>query len=178
MSFSLVSLVPPLFGLAGGALAGFYSARAALRSWERSRHDMAAKQAVDLIQAVCTDLAGLMHAALWLTWKSRFEPNSFTEQDIEKYEVHSQEKMPRLMGSFAALAAVDAVTARSVRPFLDDIMELDGKVGLACVDAKQKDLSGLTDLYPETLDDYKTLFDLVGDLSARVIGKRENVVLK
>jgi hypothetical protein len=178
MAWTAYDLIPPLFGLAGGALGGFYSARAAVKSWERARHDMAAKQAVELIQAAITELAGLSHSAMWLTWKATYDPGNLGREDFARYDAQSLERMPRLLGSIAALSSIDAVTAAHMLPFASDISMLDGRIGSAAVRAMNKDVAELAALYEPSVAAFQSLFTAMANLTAGVIGRKENVVLK
>ena len=173
MSFNLVSLVPPLFGLVGGALAGFYSARAALRSWERSRQDLAAKQAVDLIRELGTELARAHHSMCWVTWKAKFDPDGLTMADIERYDSEMHASLPKFSGDFTALAGIDWRAAEKLSPTLTEIYALDARVGMACVEFRAGNAGPLAELHDEAVS--MKLLEHLKDMAADVLGNRTNV---
>ena len=165
---------PPVVGLLGGWLAGRYGAKAALESWRRSRQDMADKQTVDLIQQLSTDLAGLSHCAMWLTWKAKFNPASLKAADIARYEDDTYVKVPRLLGNLAALAAIDLDTANSLHPFVKEICVLDGKIALAAIAAPTENPKGLADLHDISKASYEELLTTLSCRAAHVLTKPGN----
>lgn len=178
MVWTAYDLIPPAVGLIGGGLSGFYSARAALKSWQRSRQDSAAKLAVELIRELTTELARASHFICWLTWKAKYDPAGFSNAHTEKYDDEMHKSLPKLLGHQAALATIDSKSAEKLDRPVDMICLLDAEVGAACVEMRAGHVEPLASLHDKVLENHFQLLAAFRDVSANVLGSQNNLVIR
>jgi hypothetical protein len=144
--------VSPLIAWIVGSFAARREARHKLdtffREWERSRRDVAATNAVTLIQELATGLAAAIHSMCWLTWRAAYDRDSIGEKQIGEYDYEMHGLLPKIEGAIAALYAISPASSERIEPIAAEVVRMDAEIGLCCVTFRGGDIGPLADAHP------------------------------
>jgi hypothetical protein len=119
---------------AAAALVGVIASNAAaLRNETRRRRAAVAdaeRQAIRSQAAeVFVHMFHMQHEMEWLTWHAVNCPERVDRSLGSAYENAIHAIYPRILGAMAVLASLDVVLYRKLRPVLDDMYDVDEKIG-------------------------------------------------
>ena len=171
-------VLPALIGLAAGAVGGVWAAwqRAKVfkAEWTRSRQDLRASTAVDLIKTLSTDLAGLSHEMWWLTWRAQHDPGRVGPEEIDTWEHLAHQSLPKTLATLAALHAFSPESCQKIEGATDALLKLTSDLSEAAIPVRNQPANKtrhaqLAALHDETESIIKQVRDDVGGAAAAVL---------
>jgi hypothetical protein len=141
MGVSGETLLPALIGLVAGAAGGVWAAWQGTRTftaeWTRARQDVRVSTAVELIQNLSTDLAGLSHEMWWLTWRAKHDPGRVGASEIDDWEHLTHERLPGTLGMLAALRAFSPESCKKIEGVMDAIVRVISELSVAALSVRK-----------------------------------------
>ena len=160
MTTSLLTILAPvvasgLLALLAGWFAGRRAANERARSfaeeWARSRQDKAAAETVALIQDIATRLARAAHVMWWLSWRAANHPEVLDDDAIGKFQWEFHELIPQVLGTHAALRAMNPGAADEIDPPVERLNMICAIVSDAAIRAKAGDRAPLAGCLEEAV---------------------------
>jgi hypothetical protein len=127
----IAATVGAVAGLVGGLIAAIAQRRLESAKWPRGREDALASDLRTTISGLITNIASGLHSICWLTWDLDHRPGPLQPERIATYDADMHGLLPRLLGGVAAVATIDKETAVELRVFVENIIEIDYKIGVA-----------------------------------------------
>ena len=124
---------------------------------ERQKHLWAVEDAKsakldDALTQMTIKLATALHSMCWVTWLAAEGPARFTEERADGYDREMHLLLPEISSWSSIIAALDIEAFRKIRALVNEVYELDVRIGTACLklkDAREGALNQLATLLPE-----------------------------
>lgn len=126
MTTAQAALVVAVIGLSGTLATTALTARA-------RRHEAYVQELRQRTAEVFKEAFVIQHAMEWVTWHATHEPKAVTGELKQNYAAEVHDAFPALQGAMAAAAALSTDVYHEMRPILDGLYTLEGKVARALV---------------------------------------------
>ena len=111
----------------------------------------------------------------WFTWSATHD--KINDEIVKTYDMEMHDILPKLLGDYISVAAVDAELGLISKKFVDQAHEVDEKIGTACLAYEGNQAEGMKQL--KALDEEVSDFDdEVYDRLAEFAAKRYSEFLK
>jgi hypothetical protein len=126
-------------------------------------------------QSLANDLAAAAHCMCWFTWSATHD--KINDEIVKTYDMEMHDILPKLLGDYISVAAVDEELGLISKKFVDHAHEVDEKIGTACLAYEGNQAEGMKQL--KALDEEVSDFDdEVYDRLAEFAAKRYSEFLK
>jgi hypothetical protein len=127
------AVVGAIAGVTGGVVTTMAQRRLEAAKWPRGREDALAADLRTSVAALITHITAALHAICWLTWDLDYRPELLTRERLTAYDGDMHGLLPKLFGGLAAVAVVDGDTANELRDFVEKIVDIDYRIGVAAL---------------------------------------------
>ena len=125
----LGALVGASAGISGALLTTWLQLRLEQRRSRQSREDAIARELSGSIQQLTTRMASSVHSMCWLTWLAATRGDRVTQANLDAYDAEQHRILPEILGYMGTVAAVDVGVYQALKPHVDEIFMLDGRIG-------------------------------------------------
>ena len=125
------TVIGGFFGIFGGILTGRRQAQLEREKWLQARKDDIEKETRLAVAELTRKMATAIQAMLWFTSKAVNTPSELSREDISEYDKAIQELLPDILASWMTVSALDKGVSKTLRPLVDSIYTVDGRIALA-----------------------------------------------
>jgi hypothetical protein len=104
---------------------------------EEARKNEIAKERRVAIAEFATKLSAGFQTMAWLTWKAKYEPKGFSNDDIIVYDAAMKALFPQIVGARVVVAAIAPESHAQLGQLAQDLYSRDGEVAKVCVRYKE-----------------------------------------
>ena len=116
------------------------------KKWLQARRDDAEKEQRLAIADLAAKLAKGSQKMAWVTWKAKYEPESFSSVDITTYNKEINELFSEISASHLVVAAMNKSAYDKVTPMVYELYDTDSKIALSGAKFRQSKQDGLAEL--------------------------------
>jgi hypothetical protein len=144
------TVIGGFFGIVGGILTGRRQAQLEREKWLQARKDDVEKETRLAVAELTRKMATAVQTMLWFTSKAVNTPNEVSREDISEYDKAIQGLLPDILASWMTVSALDKGVSKTLRPLVDRIYIVDGRIALASREfeaARESSVAALAKLF-------------------------------